>query len=75
MADFSVAKEHLSHCMGSCLPTPTKRVVIFTGTSEALLQRIAPRGFELPTLDAYNKTYVNMSQLLDIPVPVVVALN
>jgi enoyl-CoA hydratase/carnithine racemase len=55
------------------------RVVILTGAGEAFIDNIDPVGFDFFTPRGYDKIYREgkkiLSNLLDIPVPVIAALN
>ena len=55
------------------------RVVILTGAGEAFIDRIDPEGFDFFSPRGYDKIYREgkkvLSNLLDIPVPVIAALN
>ncbi len=55
------------------------RVVILTGTGEAFIDSIDPAGFDFFTPRGYDKIYREgkkvLANLLDIPVPVIAALN
>jgi enoyl-CoA hydratase/carnithine racemase len=55
------------------------RVVILTGAGEAFIDRIDPEGFDFFTPRGYDKIYREgkkvLSNLLDIAVPVIAALN
>lgn len=55
------------------------RVVILTGAGEAFIDRIDPAGFDFFTPRGYDKIYREgkkvLANLLDIPVPVIAALN
>ena len=55
------------------------RVVILTGAGEAFIDRIDPEGFDFFTPRGYDKIYREgkkvLANLLDIPVPVIAALN
>jgi enoyl-CoA hydratase/carnithine racemase len=55
------------------------RVVILTGTGEAFMDRIDPEGFDFFSPRGYDKIYREgkkiLANLLDIPVPVIVAVN
>lgn len=55
------------------------RVVIITGAGEAFIDRIDPAGFDFFTPRGYDKIYREgkkvLANLLDIPVPVIAALN
>ena len=58
---------------------PGNRVVILTGAGEAFIDRIDPEGFDFFSPRGYDKIYREgkkvLSNLLDIPVPVIAALN
>jgi enoyl-CoA hydratase/carnithine racemase len=55
------------------------RVVILTGAGDAFIDRIDPAGFDFFTPRGYDKIYREgkkvLANLLDIPVPVIAALN
>jgi len=55
------------------------RVVILTGAGEAFIDRIDPEGFDFFSPRGYDKIYREgkkvLANLLDIPVPVIAALN
>jgi enoyl-CoA hydratase/carnithine racemase len=55
------------------------RVVILTGAGEAFIDRIDPAGFDFFTPRGFDKIYREgkkvLANLLDIPVPVIAALN
>ncbi|WFU39108.1 enoyl-CoA hydratase/isomerase family protein [Bradyrhizobium sp. CB82] len=55
------------------------RVVILTGAGKAFIDRIDPAGFDFFTPRGYDKIYREgkkvLANLLDIPVPVIAALN
>ena len=55
------------------------RVVILTGTGEAFIDRIDPEGFDFFSPRGYDKIYREgkkvLLNLIDIPVPVIAALN
>jgi enoyl-CoA hydratase/carnithine racemase len=55
------------------------RVVILTGAGKAFIDRIDPQGFDFFTPRGYDKIYREgkkvLANLLDIPVPVIAALN
>jgi enoyl-CoA hydratase/carnithine racemase len=55
------------------------RVVILTGAGEAFIDRIEPEGFDFFTPRGYDKIYREgkkiLANLLDIPVPVIAAVN
>jgi enoyl-CoA hydratase/carnithine racemase len=55
------------------------RVVILTGAGDAFIDRIEPAGFDFFTPRGYDKIYREgkkvLANLLDIPVPVIAALN
>jgi enoyl-CoA hydratase/carnithine racemase len=55
------------------------RVIILTGAGEAFIDRIDPEGFDFFSPRGYDKIYREgkkvLSNLLDIPVPVIAALN
>ena len=55
------------------------RVIILTGAGEAFIDRIDPEGFDFFSPRGYDKIYGEgkkvLSNLLDIPVPVIAALN
>jgi len=55
------------------------RAVILTGAGEAFIDRIDPEGFDFFSPRGYDKIYREgkkvLSNLLDIPVPVIAALN
>lgn len=55
------------------------RVVILTGAGEAFIDRIDPAGFDFFTPRGYDKIYREgkkvLANLLDIPVPVIAAVN
>ena len=55
------------------------RVVILTGAGEAFIDSIEPEGFDFFTPRGYDKIYREgkkvLANLLDIPVPVITALN
>jgi enoyl-CoA hydratase/carnithine racemase len=58
---------------------PGNRTVILTGAGEAFIDRIDPEGFDFFSPRGYDKIYREgkkvLSNLLDIPVPVIAALN
>jgi len=58
---------------------PGNRVVILTGAADAFIDRIDPEGFDFFSPRGYDKIYREgkkvLSNLLDIPVPVIAALN
>jgi len=58
---------------------PGNRVVILTGAGEAFVDRIDPEGFDFFSPRGHEKIYREgkkvLSNLLDIPVPVIAALN
>lgn len=58
---------------------PGNRAVILTGAGEAFIDRIDPEGFDFFSPRGYDKIYREgkkvLSNLLDIPVPVIAALN
>ena len=58
---------------------PGNRVVILTGAGEAFIDQIDPEGFDFFSARGYDKIYREgkkvLSSLLDIPVPVIAALN
>jgi len=58
---------------------PGNRVVILTGAGEAFIDRIDPEGFDFFSPRGYDKIYREgkkvLSNLLDIPAPVIAALN
>jgi len=58
---------------------PGNRVIILTGAGEAFIDRIDPEGFDFFSPRGYDKIYREgkkvLSNLLDIPVPVIAALN
>ena len=58
---------------------PLNRVVILTGAGEAFIDRLEPEGFDFFTPRGYDKIYREgkkvLANLLDIPVPVIAALN
>ena len=55
------------------------RVVILTGAGEAFIDRIEPEGFDFFSPRGYDKIYREgkkvLANLLDVPVPVIAALN
>ena len=55
------------------------RVVILTGAGNAFIDRIDPAGFDFFTPRGYDKIYREgkkvLANLIDIPVPVIAALN
>src|SRR6267154_6344900 len=55
------------------------RVVILTGAGEAFIDRIDPEGFDFFSPRGYDKIYRDgkkvLANLLDIPVPVIAAVN
>src|SRR5947209_6456361 len=55
------------------------RVVILTGAGKAFIDRIEPAGFDFFTPRGYDKIYREgkkvLANLLDIPVPVIAAVN
>jgi enoyl-CoA hydratase/carnithine racemase len=58
---------------------PGNRAVILTGAGEAFIDRIDPEGFDFFSPRGYDKIYREgkkiLQNLLDIPVPVIAALN
>src|SRR3954454_5053470 len=58
---------------------PDNRVVILTGAGEAFIDRIDSEGFDFFSPRGYDKIYREgeqiLANLLDIPVPVIAALN
>ncbi|SDV50267.1 enoyl-CoA hydratase/isomerase family protein [Chitinasiproducens palmae] len=66
----------LFHDVGS---DPDNRVVILTGTGDAFMDEISPEGFDFFTPRGYDKIYREgkkvLMNLLDIEVPLIVALN
>src|SRR6267143_3239955 len=58
---------------------PGNRVVILTGAGEAFIDRIDPEGFDFFSPRGYEKIYREgkkvLENLLDIPVPLIAALN
>src|ERR1700740_1403154 len=67
---------HLFHAIGS---DPDNRVVIMTGSGDAFMETITPDGFDFFSPRGYDKIYREgkkvLMNLLDIPVPVIAALN
>ena len=58
---------------------PQNEILILTGTGEAFIDSIDPAGFDFFTPRGYDKIYREgkkvLANLLDIPVPVIAALN